>query len=475
MTLATLLGGYVYLQEQRPDLRVWHRVELEADFRAADADTVTDIDAYRRVEERLFEQLDARVYQRISGSERRQLNRYFRGGMMDPAARDLNGNRTFELPRPDARGVALLLHGLSDSPYSMRALGELMHAHGFWVLGLRLPGHGTAPSGLLHVSWHDWAAAVRLAARDLRRRVAADVPFYLVGYSNGAALAVDYSLGVLEGEDLPPADGLVMLSPAMSVTPVAALAVWQSRLARLAGLEKLAWTEIQPEFDPYKYNSFTVNAGEQIHRLTQDLARRLDRLANGMGTRDFPRVLAFQSVVDATVPPTALLDNLFLKLTGDAHALVLFDVNRNTHSEPLLRSDPETLTQRLFADRALPFDLTLVTNAHIATDRVVARVKRAGEASPLDEPLELSWPSGVFSLSHVALPFPPHDPLYGARAPGEGTAGANLGSVAIRGERNLLQIPDSFFLRLRHNPFFAYMAERVVGFLGPPARRAPGD
>ncbi len=194
-----------------------------------------------------------------------------------------------------------------------------------------------------------------------------------------------------------------------------------------------------------------------------------------MGTRDFPRVLAFQSVVDATVPPTALLDNLFLKLTGDAHALVLFDVNRNTHSEPLLRSDPETLTQRLFADRALPFDLTLVTNAHIATDRVVARVKRAGEASPLDEPLELSWPSGVFSLSHVALPFPPHDPLYGARAPGEGTAGANLGSVAIRGERNLLQIPDSFFLRLRHNPFFAYMAERVVGFLGPPARRAPGD
>src|SRR4030088_3017231 len=32
-----------------------------------------------------------------------------------------------------------------------------------WVIGLRLPGHGTVPSGLTIRRWQDMAAAVRLA------------------------------------------------------------------------------------------------------------------------------------------------------------------------------------------------------------------------------------------------------------------------------------------------------------------------
>ena len=41
---------------------------------------------------------------------------------------------------------ALLIHGLTDSPYSMRALAGSLHARGFEVTVLRLPGHGTLPS-----------------------------------------------------------------------------------------------------------------------------------------------------------------------------------------------------------------------------------------------------------------------------------------------------------------------------------------
>jgi alpha-beta hydrolase superfamily lysophospholipase len=49
----------------------------------------------------------------------------------------------------------LLLHGLTDSPYSMRALAELFAARGWYVVGLRLPGHGTAPAALTRVTWQD--------------------------------------------------------------------------------------------------------------------------------------------------------------------------------------------------------------------------------------------------------------------------------------------------------------------------------
>ncbi len=461
--LLVALGIYIYVLQSRPDLKVWHLAKLDAEFTADQAEHVPDLDAYLAIEERVMQQLNERVYGRISKDDQRQLVRYHRGSTMDPEAQPKNWNRTFELVPDQPVAGALLLHGLSDSPYSLRAIGEVLHKHSVLSLGLRIPGHGTAPAGLLDVHWQDFVAAVRVGLRHLVKRVG-DKPIYIVGYSNGAALAVEYALLPLEGVMARQVDALVLLSPAIGVSPVAALARWQERLGKFAGLEKLAWNSIQLEFDPYKYNSFSVNAGDQIHQLTTEIARRIGNLSGGHGLAYFPKTIAFQSVVDATVPPMTLLDNLFMQLEPGNHELVLFDVNRHTETEPLLKQDPETLVQQLLENPSLPFDLTIVTNVDRTTDDVMARTKTAQTPIIQDEPLGLSWPIEVFSLSHVAVPFSPQDPLYGAiHDPRD--QGITLGAVHIRGERNLLQIPDNYFLRLRHNPFFDYMAKRIVQFL----------
>ncbi len=91
----------------------------------------------------------------------------------------------------------LLLHGLTDSPYSMRSIGLMLADQGFKVVGLRLPGHGTVPAGLTQVELEDLEAATQMAMRDLRKLVGANKPLYAMGYSNGAALAVNYSLDAL--------------------------------------------------------------------------------------------------------------------------------------------------------------------------------------------------------------------------------------------------------------------------------------
>ncbi len=115
----------------------------------------------------------------------------------------------------------LLLHGMSDSPYSLRALGQSLHAHNYWVLGLRLPGHGTAPTALLTVANKDLAAAVRLGVERLIARVGPR-PIHIVGYSFGAALALDHVLWALaENEQAVPAS-LVLISPAIGVSGAAA-------------------------------------------------------------------------------------------------------------------------------------------------------------------------------------------------------------------------------------------------------------
>ena len=88
----------------------------------------------------------------------------------------------------------------------------------------------------------------------------------------------------------------------------------------------------------------------------------------------------------------------------------------------------------------------------------VASHIKGGETSTEVETTALEWPIGVYSLSHIALPFPPYDEVYGELMKG-GRAGAVIGDMIARGEPGLLSLVPSYFLRLRNNPFYAYQVQ----------------
>lgn len=90
-----------------------------------------------------------------------------------------NGNASFEDKPSDGplRGGVLLIHGLSDSPYHMRALARIFAEQGFHVIALRLPGHGTIPGALTKVKWQDWYRAVKAGVKWYKTRfVASTMP-----------------------------------------------------------------------------------------------------------------------------------------------------------------------------------------------------------------------------------------------------------------------------------------------------------
>jgi alpha-beta hydrolase superfamily lysophospholipase len=89
---------------------------------------------------------------------------------------------------------------MSDSLYSLRALGEELIQRGYQVIGLWLPGHVAAPSGLKGVHWQEMAVAVRVARKHLSARVG-DKLIHIIGYSTGAPLALDFTLNALEEND----------------------------------------------------------------------------------------------------------------------------------------------------------------------------------------------------------------------------------------------------------------------------------
>jgi alpha-beta hydrolase superfamily lysophospholipase len=479
LVFASLLGALLMLVvvlvimiNNGPDLEIWHTVELENEYRANSG--IGTFQEYLELEGRLFEELDQTIYLKTSAEDHQAVNRYHSGSLSDPSRWPTNWNRTFVMSPDQPQMNVLLLHGMSDSPYSMRSLGQSLSVRGARVAGLRIPGHGQAPSGLVDMDWEDMAAAVKLTVRHLHE-LSPNLPIYLVGYSNGGALAVHYALDSLQNSNLPKINGLVLLSPEIGISKLAALAVWQERLGHLLGLEKLAWNSLLPEYDPWKYGSFALNAGKQAYEITLAIQRQITQQEKAGKLGKMPPILAFQSIVDATVLSPALVSHLFDRLhpfenqqirqNGSQHELVLFDINRFTAIDSLLKSDPTAWAKPLMGRTDLAYDLYIVSNKDRADKQMISIDHRSGSSGPTDCETGLYWPESVYSLSHVALPFPPDDPVYGQQDSGQ-SPGIYLGSLALRGERNVLQITPADMLRLRSNPFYDFLEGRMLVFMG---------
>ena len=190
--IVALFSLYLAIVNRMPEIQAWHRPLLSQDFRADDADGA-DFADYLAHENALFDELEIFVSERSEHQEGAfepgmvPYDRYLSESPSNPARHSTNWNRTFVFTTEEPRGAVLLLHGLSDSPYSVRATGELYRDQGYAVIGLRLPGHGTIPGALTEARWRDWRAAVRLAAHELHQMAGANAPFTIVGYSNGGS------------------------------------------------------------------------------------------------------------------------------------------------------------------------------------------------------------------------------------------------------------------------------------------------
>lgn len=456
----TLFAIRIYDTQRGPPLRPWHTF-VPHEMRAQELDAA-DWKQYLAAEAKAFDEVKRKVSQNLAAEDRVPANRYFDGSPIYPAHFAQNFNRSFELePRGKPAGVAVLLHGLTDSPFSQRHIASFYRDHGFLAIVPRLPGHGTVPAALTDVEWQDWMAAVRLAVREARQRVPSGAPLHLVGFSNGGALALMYALDALGDKNLSRPDRLVLISPMVGITRFARFAGLAGLPAILPAFAKAAWLGIVPEFNPFKYNSFPVNGARQSYRLTQTLQERIARYARENRLEELPPILTFQSLTDFTVSTRAIVSALYDRLPANGSELVLFDINRAAKFGPLLRTSADTALARIVPRQLRHFRLTVITNANDDSLDVVERVTEPGDSVEVSRPLGLLYPRGFYSLSHVALPFPVTDALYGIEPDGSENFGENLGSLAPRGERNVLIASLDTLMRASSNPFFPYMLNRI--------------
>jgi len=110
----------------------------------------------------------------------------------------------------DGSHGALVLHGFTGNPGSMRAVAEALAAKGFHVEMPLLPGHGTHVDDMLPTRWSDWVGEAEAAYQRLAQRASYIV---VVGLSMGGALTLRL------GADHPEIAGLVCINPVTKSQP----------------------------------------------------------------------------------------------------------------------------------------------------------------------------------------------------------------------------------------------------------------
>jgi esterase/lipase len=144
-----------------------------------------------------------------------------------------------------------------SSPVGMSSLQDYFEARNYRVVSILLPGHGTKPADLEHVTYEDWLNACRQGIKKLRKTVD---HVTVIAFSAGTTVAIHLSL--TENS----IDRLVLFAPALRLTnPLIPFVPLLYRLGNCSS--RINWIISKQEDDYAKYQSLPINAVYQISQL----------------------------------------------------------------------------------------------------------------------------------------------------------------------------------------------------------------
>ena len=187
------------------------------------------------------------------------------------------------------RTGALLCHGFTGSPASLRPWAEYLAAQGLSVSLPRLPGHGTSWQELARTRWEDWYGEIDRAFEELRGRTD---QIFAMGLSMGACLAL--RLAELRGDQV---SGLVLVNPSVALDDRRLLVspMLKFVLPSVPGIGSDIKREGVTEL---AYDRVPVRAAASLPPLWRLTASRLGEISQP--------VLVYRSTVDHVVGPPSM-------------------------------------------------------------------------------------------------------------------------------------------------------------------------
>jgi len=238
-----VIGGALDARRRHPDLKPWHLM-VPNDLTASEMSDTFEFSRLLARENEAFATVDA-VEAAVADEDRTPVNRYAAGSRAHYSQAGQNWNRTFELQPDVISGGALLIHGLTDSPYSMRAVAETLKQQGYYALALCYSGR-----------WTDAYAATQRAIRQSPRDPSSAIYYGVAAYAQFVGRNYQEAIALAREATRQRGD----LTGAYRVLTVAAGMTGQIELARSALAElrrtqpniSLAWIATQL---PWKHDA----------------------------------------------------------------------------------------------------------------------------------------------------------------------------------------------------------------------------
>jgi carboxylesterase len=163
---------------------------------------------------------------------------------------------------------ALVLHGFTGSPVSMRPLAEVFADAGFAVELPRLPGHGTAVADLIETGWDDWLTEAERALSALQARVP-DGKVVVAGLSMGGALTAALAQGH------PELAGIILINAPVAVPDELAAAVEEMMAGGMEVMDSIGGDIADPEADEISYGETPLRSLLTMIMAGKDVKDRL--------------------------------------------------------------------------------------------------------------------------------------------------------------------------------------------------------
>ena len=212
------------------------------------------------------------------------------------------------LPKGTSKGVIVILHGLSDSPFFVRSPGEFLQKKGYVVILPLNSGHGKKDASFdmrddkLQQRWYAHFDQIIAFAKTF------DGPLALGGFSTGGALATRYALNHPEE-----VNALVLFSGALALSSSA------ETLSKIWGIKSLAkWIDGDYETmgpHPYKYPSVAGYSALVLMDVIRDVRAQLAEHQDNNVQITLP-IFAAHSMAD-TVTPFEGVESLTEQLKGE--------------------------------------------------------------------------------------------------------------------------------------------------------------
>lgn len=227
---------------------------------------------------------------------------------------------------------ALVLHGFTGSPQSMRGLARAFADAGFTVELPLLPGHGTAVEDMVTTTWADWTAAAEAAYADLSSRTDAVV---VAGLSMGGTLTAWLAARH------PEIAGIVCVNPAISPQPELAAALLPLVEAGETMIEGIGNDIAKEGVEELAYRMTPLAPLLSMGSAIEELQARLADISCP--------VLVMTSPQDHVVPP-ASSDHLAATVAGPVERVTLersYHVATLDHDAPLIEAEAVAFAQRV--------------------------------------------------------------------------------------------------------------------------------